>query len=70
MGLLVFFIKSGIKGDITARKIKISCKISSFFGTMETIHANILPLDGERACIANIVECDDDILELDVTMAE
>jgi hypothetical protein len=34
------------------------------------VHAAVLPLDAQRALVADVVERDDDVLELDVAVAE
>jgi hypothetical protein len=39
-------------------------------GAVDAVHANIFPLDGEGAAVAGVVEGDDDVLELDIAVAE
>ena len=37
---------------------------------MLAVHAAVLPLDAQRALVADVVERDDDLLEVDVAVAE
>jgi hypothetical protein len=37
---------------------------------VDAVHAHVLPLDGERALVADVVERDDDLLEVDVAAAD
>jgi hypothetical protein len=48
------------------REIQAADEGRGLGGAVHAVHADVLPLDRERAAVADVVEGDDDVLELDV----
>jgi len=70
LGLLLGLVEGGVEGDLVGREGQLLDEGAGFGRAMETVHAAIFPLNGERTSIANIVEGDDDILEADIAAAD
>lgn len=51
-------------------KIDLADECRGFRGAVNPVHADILPLDREGSPVGDIVQGDDDVLELDVAVAE
>lgn len=64
--LLFRFIECRIEGDAAAGEIKTADEARGFGAAVHAVHANILPLNRERASVANIIQRHDDVLKLDV----
>src|SRR5690348_4506442 len=45
-------------------EVELFDKLARLAGTMLAVHADVLPLDRERAVILRLVECPDDLLEV------
>ena len=67
-GLL--FIKLRVEDDGAGLEIHPTHERRRFGRTVFAIHPAVFPFHRQRAGIADIVERDDDVLELDVTVAE
>ena len=63
---LGFLFESCVEGDCAGCEIEFFHKRGRLGGAMNAIHADVLPFDGERAVVSDVVEGDDDILEADV----
>src|SRR5690606_25251602 len=68
--LLVFLVEGGVEGDGALGEVDVFAEGARFGGAVLTVHADVLPLDGERAVVADVVESDDDLLEVDVAAAD
>ena len=66
---MVLLVESGIERDVRTWKIDIADEGRGLRGSVDAIHADVLPLDGERAGVFEIVERDDDVFEFDIAMA-
>ncbi len=71
MAVSSFFpLKCRVKRHSTGSKI-IGTHISARFGrAMDAVHAAVFPFHRKRAAIADVVQRDDDVLEVDVAVAE
>jgi len=67
--LLIGLIEGCIESDGAAGEVQTADETGGFCTSMNAVHADIFPLDGERTTVADIIECDDEILKLDVTAA-
>src|SRR5690606_30398978 len=59
-----------VEGDGAGREVELADEGGGLGGAVHAVHADVLPLDGERAAVADVVEGDDDVLELHVAVAE
>ena len=66
---MVFLVESRIENHVTGRKIKILGKSTALGCAMESVHPSILPLNGQRSRIGNVVQSDDDFLEIRIPAA-
>src|SRR5690606_14602887 len=51
------------------REVERAAERRRLGGAVDAVHAHVLPLDGERSLVADVVEGDDDLLEVDVAAA-
>src|SRR5436190_16674108 len=58
--------EGGVERRATRGEIQATHESNSLGGTVHAIHAGVLPLDGQRAAIADVVERGDHVLELHV----
>src|SRR5439155_1415661 len=63
-------IKLRIKRDRTRFEIDLLHKRARFGRAVLAVHSRIFPLDAQRALIADVVQRDDDLFEVDVAVAE
>jgi hypothetical protein len=68
--LAFFAVKRRIESDITWSKVIGLHVAARFCRTMDAVHPNILPFDGERAAVPDIVQCNDNFLESNIAMAD
>src|SRR5207249_652183 len=66
---LVFFVERRVEGDRAAGEVELAQEGARLGDAVLAIHADVLPLHRERAGVADVVERDDDLLEIDVTAA-
>jgi len=65
--LLLLLVEGGIESDVAAFEVETAHEAGGFGGAVDAVHVDVLPFDGEGALVADVVEGDDDVLELDVT---
>src|SRR5687768_11460202 len=68
--LLILLLKLRVEGDCARREIDLPDKGRRFCRTVHAIHPAVLPFDAKRSAIANVVQRDDDVLELDVAVTK
>ncbi len=68
--LLFFAVKCRIKGDTTRGEIVGPHVATRFCPPMDAVHPNVLPFDGERAAVPDIIQCDDNFLESNIAVAD
>jgi len=68
--LLVFLIKSGVECKGAGLEVHFFGKGTSFLRSVEAIHTTIFPFDRKWAGVANIVKCNNDFLEVDITVTQ
>ena len=69
-GLWFLALEGGIESPAARSEVVGLDVLARLGGAVHLIHANIFPLDRERAAIADIVERNDDLLELDVAVPD
>jgi len=62
--------KAASKATLLVGKASFLTKAAGFGRAVEAVHAAVLPLHGERAGVADVVEGDDDVLETDIAAAD
>ena len=66
VNLLIRFIKRGIEGHLIDGEIQLAHVCGTLGSTVETIHATVLPFHTEWTCVADVIECDDDVFKVDI----
>src|SRR5208283_3154438 len=63
-------LKCRIEGAGAGFEIEFLDERAGFGGPVFSVHPAVLPFDRERAGVADVVQSDDDLLEVDVAVAE
>src|SRR4051812_3744652 len=63
-------IELGIKRNRGRLEVHLLHERRRLRGPVFAVHPAVLPLDGERPLVADVVERDDDLFEVDVAVAE
>ena len=58
------FFKCRVESSTAGREIDLPAELSGFCGAEFAIHARVLPLDGQRTFVTNIVKGSNDLLEI------
>src|ERR1051326_7247310 len=67
---LVLLVELRVEDDRARGEIDLAHEGAGFRRAVHAVHAAVFPLDAERAAVADVVQGDDDVLELDVAVAE
>ena len=67
--LLVRLVEGGVEGDIAAREVETANEAGGLGTAVHAVHADVLPFDRKRPAVADVIERDDHILELDIAAA-
>src|SRR5690606_28625864 len=58
--------EGGVERSRRRREIELLTELGGFGAAMDAVHARVLPLDREGTVVADVVERDDHLLEVDV----
>jgi hypothetical protein len=62
--------EGGVERHARRREVEGLAERRGLGGAVDAVHARVLPLDRQRAPVADVVERDDDLLEVDVAAAD
>src|SRR5688572_24142735 len=67
---LILLVEGGVEREGAAGEIEFAQERRGLRGAVDAVHADVLPFNGEWSAVANVVQCDNDFFEVDVSAAD